>query len=192
MTFSLLLACCLSPRHRKICCVHAPACGSKLRIQCCVLLYLTGSDMGQNRSENVGDHKLASDLAKNRSENSPTRLKTGLRFSFSVLSLTVNAQPAFMRVAASEIEKLLFWVSKSKKKRQNNFGFFAQKRLTPCKHLHLRRGALVLFYFVLFSLQLSVCLWWHDYRRDDFPTLKGAGTQICGTSSFVVRFVQHR
>ena len=22
----------------------------------------------------------------------------------------------------------------------------------------------------LFSLQLSVCLWWHDYRRDDFPT----------------------
>ena len=29
-----------------------------------------------------------------------------------------------------------------------------------------------LFCFVLFSLQLSVCLWWHDYRRDDFPTLK--------------------
>ena len=28
------------------------------------------------------------------------------------------------------------------------------------------------FVFVLFSLQLSVCLWWHDYRRDDFPTLK--------------------
>ena len=28
------------------------------------------------------------------------------------------------------------------------------------------------FCFVLFSLQLSVCLWWHDYRRDDFPTLK--------------------
>jgi hypothetical protein len=26
--------------------------------------------------------------------------------------------------------------------------------------------------FVLFALQLSVCLWWHDYRRDDFPTLK--------------------
>ena len=23
---------------------------------------------------------------------------------------------------------------------------------------------------VLFSLQLSVCLWWHDYRRDGFPT----------------------
>ena len=21
-------------------------------------------------------------------------------------------------------------------------------------------------------MQLSVCLWWHDYRRDDFPTLK--------------------
>ena len=20
--------------------------------------------------------------------------------------------------------------------------------------------------------QLSVCLWWHDYRRGDFPTLK--------------------
>ena len=29
-----------------------------------------------------------------------------------------------------------------------------------------------LFCFVLFSLQLSVCLWWHDYRRDGFPTLK--------------------
>ena len=28
------------------------------------------------------------------------------------------------------------------------------------------------FCFVLFSLQLPVCLWWHDYRRDDFPTLK--------------------
>ena len=28
------------------------------------------------------------------------------------------------------------------------------------------------FCFVLFSLQLSVCLWWQDYRRDDFPTLK--------------------
>ena len=34
------------------------------------------------------------------------------------------------------------------------------------------RCRLVLFCFVLFSLQLSVCLWWHDYRRDDFPTLK--------------------
>ena len=21
-------------------------------------------------------------------------------------------------------------------------------------------------------MQLSVCLWWHDFRRDDFPTLK--------------------
>ena len=28
------------------------------------------------------------------------------------------------------------------------------------------------FCFVLFSLQLSVFLWWHDYRRDGFPTLK--------------------
>ena len=28
------------------------------------------------------------------------------------------------------------------------------------------------FCFVLCSLQLFVCLWWHDYRRDDFPTLK--------------------
>ena len=27
-------------------------------------------------------------------------------------------------------------------------------------------------FFVLFVLQLSVCLWWHDYRRDVFPTLK--------------------
>ena len=26
--------------------------------------------------------------------------------------------------------------------------------------------------FVLFSLQLLVCLWWHDYHRDSFPTLK--------------------
>ena len=31
---------------------------------------------------------------------------------------------------------------------------------------------IVLFCFVLFALQLSVCLWWHDYRRDGFPTLK--------------------
>ena len=30
----------------------------------------------------------------------------------------------------------------------------------------------LMFCFVLFALQLSVCLWWHDYRRDDFPTLK--------------------
>jgi hypothetical protein len=37
-----------------------------------------------------------------------------------------------MRLAASEIEELLFWASKSTKKRQNKFGFFAQKRLTPC------------------------------------------------------------
>ena len=27
---------------------------------------ILGSDVGQNRSENVGDHKLVSDLAKNR------------------------------------------------------------------------------------------------------------------------------
>ena len=31
---------------------------------------------------------------------------------------------------------------------------------------------IILFCFVLFSLQLSMFLWWHDYRRDDFPTLK--------------------
>ena len=55
---------------------------------------ILGSDVGQNRSENVGDHKLASDLAKNRSENSLTRLKTGRGFSFSDLSPTINAQPA--------------------------------------------------------------------------------------------------
>ena len=30
----------------------------------------------------------------------------------------------------------------------------------------------VLFCFVLFALQLSVCLWWHDYCSDSFPTLK--------------------
>ena len=28
-----------------------------------------------------------------------------------------------------------------------------------------------LFLF-LFSLQLLVCLWWHDYRSNDMPTLK--------------------
>ena len=28
------------------------------------------------------------------------------------------------------------------------------------------------FCFVLFSLQLSVCLWWHDYRKNGLPTLK--------------------
>ena len=54
---------------------------------------ILGSDVGQNGSENVGDHKLVSDLGKNRSENSPTRLKTGRRFSVSDLSPTVNAQP---------------------------------------------------------------------------------------------------
>ena len=36
----------------------------------------------------------------------------------------------------------------------------------------VRATSAVLFCFVLFALQLSVCLWWHDYRRDDFPTLK--------------------
>ena len=44
----------------------------------------------------------------------------------------------------------------------------------------LRRRALyrghsegfAVFCFVLFSLQLLVCLWWHDYHRDDFSTLK--------------------
>ena len=55
---------------------------------------ILGSDVGQNRSENVGDHKLVSDLAKNRSENSPTRPKTGRRFSVSDLSRTVKAQSA--------------------------------------------------------------------------------------------------
>ena len=39
----------------------------------------------------------------------------------------------------------------------------------PC-FVHAHRG--FLFCFVLFALQLSMCLWWHDYRRDDFPTLK--------------------
>ena len=40
--------------------------------------------------------------------------------------------------------------------------------MTNCLHM----THFVLFCFVLFALQLSVCLWWHDYRRDDFPTLK--------------------
>ena len=35
-----------------------------------------------------------------------------------------------------------------------------------------KHGAVWFVLFVLFALQLSVCLWWHDYRRDDFPTLK--------------------
>ena len=69
------------------------ACGSKLRVRVLCVAIL-GSDVGQNGSENVGDHKLVSDLGKNRSENSPTRLKTGRRFSVSDLSPTVNAQPA--------------------------------------------------------------------------------------------------
>ena len=30
----------------------------------------------------------------------------------------------------------------------------------------------VLFCFVLFDLNLSVCLWWYDYRRGGLPTLK--------------------
>ena len=60
---------------------------------------ILGSDVGQNGSENVGDHKLASDLGKNRSENSPTRLKTGRRFSVSDLSPTVNAQHGWDRRA---------------------------------------------------------------------------------------------
>ena len=39
-------------------------------------------------------------------------------------------------------------------------------------HIHLAIShyhtdpATHLFYFVLFTLQLSLCLWWHDYRRD--------------------------
>ena len=73
--------------------LRASVCGSKLRIWCCACVAILGSDVGQNRSENVGDHKLVSDLAKNRSENSPTRLKIGRRFSFSDLSPTINAQP---------------------------------------------------------------------------------------------------
>ena len=43
--------------------------------------------------------------------------------------------------------------------------FDSEALLKPCR-------ALEKFCFVLFALQLSVCLWWHDYRRDDFPTLK--------------------
>ena len=69
-----------------------------------MLLYL--DLMGQNGSENVGDHKLVSDLSKNRSENSPTRLKTGRRFSVSDLSPTVNAQPDGMVLGLSQQEKV--------------------------------------------------------------------------------------
>ena len=42
----------------------------------------------------------------------------------------------------------------------------------PFDPVHFLTCPAVLFCFVLFALQLSVCLWWHDYRRDDFPTLK--------------------
>ena len=48
-------------------------------------------------------------------------------------------------------------------------------RQPPAEEQNLRRpvhATLATFCFVLFALQLSVCLWWHDYRRDDFPTLK--------------------
>ena len=31
--------------------------------------------------------------------------------------------------------------------------------------------------FVLFDLQLSMCLWWHDYRSVCFPTLKKGGNR---------------
>ena len=36
----------------------------------------------------------------------------------------------------------------------------------------LRKKFLSCLCFVLFSLQFSVCLWWHDYRRGDVPTRK--------------------
>ena len=39
------------------------ACGSKLRVRVLCVAIL-GPDVGQNVSENVGDHKLASDLVK--------------------------------------------------------------------------------------------------------------------------------
>ncbi len=39
------------------------------------------------------------------------------------------------------------------------------------KHIWGHMGKLWFFCFVLFALQLSACLWWHDYRRDVFPTL---------------------
>ena len=49
-----------------------------------------------------------------------------------------------------------------------------------CSWSHAMAGAgdcfggacFVLFCFYCISLQLSVCLWWHDYRRECLPTLK--------------------
>ena len=59
---------------------------------------ILGPDVGQNRSENIRDHKLTSNhklASQNRSENSLTGPKTGQRFSVSDLSLMVNVQPAY-------------------------------------------------------------------------------------------------
>ena len=50
--------------------------------------------------------------------------------------------------------------------------FVWRVQAASCAHSYAVKNENELFCFVLFSLQLSVCLWWHDYRRDDFPTLK--------------------
>ena len=47
---------------------------------------------------------------------------------------------------------------------------YSKSRYYACTRAYVHE--VNLFCFVLFPLQLSVCLWWHDYRRDDFPTLK--------------------
>ena len=45
--------------------------------------------------------------------------------------------------------------------------------VTQCSLLTTRKFSSVTILFVcLFALQLSGCLWWRDYRRDGFPTLK--------------------
>ena len=76
------------------CCWVCLLCGSKLRIRCCVLLYLDlmWARIGRRTSETTSLSPTWP--MQNRSENSPTRPKTGRRFSVSDLSLTVTAQPA--------------------------------------------------------------------------------------------------
>ena len=75
--------------------LRASVCGSKLRIRCCVLLHLdlTWARIGQRTSETTCTSLPPIWPKTGRRINSPTRLKTGRRFSFSDLSLTINAQP---------------------------------------------------------------------------------------------------
>ena len=57
---------------------------------------------------------------------------------------------------------------------RENSAHFSGKLASQWPDVFLPEGRLWCggFCFVLFDLQLSVHLWWHDYRREDFPTLK--------------------